>query len=60
MSEVIISELKISTLPPEILFQLLILYSVIIYLVNMWDFESVYTSKLNRRTCTQRIDSSKN
>ena len=31
MSEVIISELKMTALPTEILFKLLILYSVIIY-----------------------------
>ena len=38
MSEVMISELKIPTLATEILFKLLILYSVIIYLINIVGF----------------------
>ena len=44
MSEVIMSELKIITLPIEI-FQLLILYSVIIYLINMMGFLSLRYSQ---------------
>ena len=42
MSEVIMSELKMPT-PPNEIFQLLILYSVIIYLINMAEFSSLYT-----------------
>ena len=47
MSEVILSELKMPTIPNEIhvLFKLLILYSVIIYLINMAEFSSLYTHK---------------
>ena len=42
MSEVKMSEVKMPTLPNEI-YQLLILYSVIIYLINMAIFSSLYT-----------------
>ena len=42
MSAVIMSELEMPTLPTAILFQLLNLYSVIIYLINMAEFSSLH------------------
>ena len=43
MTAVIMSELKLPKLPTEVLFQLLNFYSVIIFLINMAEFSSLYS-----------------
>ena len=59
MSEVEMSEVIMSELKTEILFQLLILYSVIIYLINMAEFSSLYNTHKQKQTyiCIHNLSS---